>query len=153
LEIVGVAAPDFAILAPRISGHLTARPTTRTTANHHYQSVGKLKGDVDHARRRRCVIGDALARQYPENCFKTATVIPPQQRLTSNARRRQVFLSAVGVVWLIGRANIANLRWRTGRTREIAPAPRSAPDAPAVRQLLTESCVLASGRLVGLCWR
>ena len=100
-------------------------------------------------------IGDALAGQYPENRFKTATVIPLQQRLTGSLEATLwVLMSAVGVVWLIGCANIANLLLAraAGRTREIAlRAALGAGRVRVMRQLLTESCVLAGGAgLAGL---
>ncbi len=92
-------------------------------------------------------IGDALARQNPENRFKTVTVIPLQDRLTGNVQATLwVLMGAVGVVWLIGCANIANLLLAraAGRTREIAlRAALGAGRGRVVRQLLTESCVLA----------
>ena len=92
-------------------------------------------------------IGDTLARQYPENRVKTVTVIPLQERLTGNLQATLwVLMSAVGVVWLIGCANIANLLLAraAGRTREIAlRAALGAGRGRVVRQLLTESCVLA----------
>ena len=92
-------------------------------------------------------IGDSLARQYPENRLKTVTLIPLQERLTGNLQvTLWVLMSAVGVVWLIGCANIANLLLAraAGRTREIAlRAALGAGRGRVVRQLLTESCVLA----------
>ena len=150
VEIVGVAAPGF-----RYPGSTDIWTPDRTAhdahdrSNHHYQAVGKLTGDVDltRAQAQMRAIGDALARQYPENRFKTATVIPLQQRLTSNVQATLwVLMSAVGVVWLIGCANIANLLLAraAGRTREIAlRAALGAGRGRVVRQLLTESCVLA----------
>ena len=150
VEIVGVAAPGF-----RYPGSTDIWTPDRTAhdahdrSNHHYQAVGKLTGDVDltRAQAQMRAIGDALARQHPENRFKTATVIPLQQRLTSNVRATLwVLMSAVGVVWLIGCANIANLLLAraAGRTREIAlRAALGAGRGRVVRQLLTESCVLA----------
>ena len=150
MEIVGVAAPGFRypgatdIWAPM-------RPTDHAPnrSDHPYQAVGKLKGDVDltRAQAQMRIIGDTLARQYPENRFKRVTVMPLQERLTGNLQATLwVLMSAVGVVWLIGCANIANLLLAraAGRTREIAlRAALGAGRGRVVRQLLTESCVLA----------
>ena len=150
MEIVGVAAPGFRypgatdIWAPM-------RPTNHAPnrSDHPYQAVGKLKGDVDltRAQAQMRTIGDTLAQQYPENRLKRVTVIPLQERLTGNLQATLwVLMSAVGVVWLIGCANIANLLLAraAGRTREIAlRAALGAGRGRVVRQLLTESCVLA----------
>ena len=150
IEIVGVAAPGFRypgatdIWAPM-------RPTNnpRNRSDHPYQAIGKLKGDValTRAQAQMRTVGDSLARQYPENRLKSATVIPLQERLTGNLQATLwVLLSAVGVVWLIGCVNIANLLLAraTGRTREIAlRAALGAGRGRVVRQLLTESSVLA----------
>jgi putative ABC transport system permease protein len=150
LEIVGVAAPGFRypgatdIWAP----WLTINGGTNRS-NHNYQVVGKLKPGVDLARAQAQMrtIGDNLARQYPENRVKTVTVIPLQERLTGNFQATLwVLLGAVGVVWLIACANIANLLLAraAGRMREIAlRAALGAGRGRVLRQLLTESCVLA----------
>ena len=158
VEIVGVATPGF-----RYPGSTDIwspmRPTNHAPnrSDHPYQSVGKLKGEADltRAQAQMRAIGDALAGQYPENRFKTATVIPLQQRLTGSLEATLwVLMSAVGVVWLIGCANIANLLLAraAGRTREIAlRAALGAGRVRVMRQLLTESCVLAGGAgLAGL---
>jgi len=155
MEIVGVAAPGFRypggtdIWAPM-------RPTSDAPnrSDYPYQAVGKLKRDVDvtRAQAQMRIIGDALARQYPENRFKSVTVIPLQERLTGNLQSTLwVLMGAVGVVWLIGCANIANLLLAraASRTREMAlRAALGAGRGRVVRQLLTESCVLAG--LAGL---
>jgi predicted permease len=152
VEIVGVAAPGF-----RYPGSTDIWVPDRTDhhahnrGNHAYQAVGRLRADADltRAQVQMRAIGDALARQYPENRFKTATVIPLQQRLTDNLQATLwVLMSAVGVVWLIGCANIANLLLAraASRTREIAlRAALGAGRGRVVRQLLTENCVLAGG--------
>ena len=150
LEIVGVAAPGFRypgaadLWVPWLT---TSGGTNRSL--HNYQAVGKLKAGVDltRAQAQMRTIGDTLARQYPENRLKTVTLIPLQERLTGNLQvTLWVLMSAVGVVWLIACANIANLLLAraAGRTREIAlRAALGAGRGRVVRQLLTESCVLA----------
>ena len=155
LEIVGVAAPGF-----RYPGAADLWVPSRTTGGgtnrnlHNYQAVGKLKPGVDltRAQAEMRTIGDSLARQYPENRLKTVTLIPLQERLTGSLQLTLwVLMSAVGVVWLIGCANIANLLLAraAGRTRELAlRAALGAGRGRVVRQLLTESCVLAG--LAGL---
>ena len=151
MEIVGVAAPGFRypgatdIWAPM-------RPTNHppNRSDHPYQAVGKLKGDVTLTRAQAQMrgIGDTLARQYSENRVKTVTVIPLQKRLTGNVQSTLwVLMSAVGVVWLIGCANTANLMIAraAGRAREIAlRAALGAGRGRVVRQLLIESGVFAA---------
>jgi predicted permease len=158
LAIVGVAPPEFRYpgAADLWAPWLTASGGTNRSL-HNYRAVAKLKGGVDltRAQAQMRTIGDNLARQYPENRLKTVTLIPLQERLVGSLRATLlVLMTAVGAVWLIACANIANLLIgrAAGRTREIAlRAALGAGRGRVARQLLTESCVLAGmGALAGL---
>ena len=150
LEIVGVAAPGFRYPgAADLWVPFTIDGGVNQRGNHAYHAVGKLKAGADlrRAQAQMRTIGDALARQYPDNRVKTVSLIPLQERLTGNLQATLwALMGAVGVVFLIGCANIANLLLARAahRTREIAlRAALGAGRWRVVRQLLTESCVLA----------
>lgn len=152
IQIVGVAAPGFRYPAAT-DIWVPMRPTgyAPNRSDHPYQAVGKLERDVDltRAQAQMRTIGDALAREYPENRLKTATVIPLQERITGHLRSTLwLLMSAVGVLWLVGCANVASLLLAraAGRTREIAVrAALGAGRGRVTRQLLTEHGVLAAG--------
>ena len=149
VRIVGVAAPGF-----RYPGATDIwAPSPTSTANrslHNYHAVGKLEPGVDvvRAQAQMRAIGDQLARRYPESRLKTVALIPLQEQITGSVQSTLwVLLIAVAIVWLIACANIGNLLLAraAGRTREFAlHAALGAGRGRVVRQLLTESCVLAS---------
>src|SRR5262245_7052214 len=161
-EIVGVAPAGFRYPSAAdlwVPWRTTNRNTRRSSQD--YRAVGLLKAGVDFTRAQAQMrtIGDALARQYPENRLKTVSLTALQERLTGNFQTTLwVLMGAVGAVWLIGCANIANLLLAraAARTREIAlRAALGAGRGRVVRQLLTESGVLAgfaglAGLLVGM---
>ena len=155
MEIVGVAAAGFQF--PGATDVWAPWPTSHAQDHRNiqdYRAVGRLKRDVSHVRAQAQMrkIGDDLARQYPTSRLKTVTLMPLQKRLTGDVQiTLWVLMSAVGVVWLIGCANIANLLLAraTGRTREIAlRSALGAGRVHVVRQLLTESAVLAGAASV-----
>jgi predicted permease len=164
--IVGVAAPGFRYpgaadfwfpFSAEPPPHVAAAQIQANRANYIYQVAGKLKPGVSFTRAEAQMrsIGDNLARENPENRVKTVSLVPLQDRLTGNVRvTLWVLLSAVGVLWLIACANIANLLLAraTGRTQEIAlRSALGAGQGRVVRQLFTESCVLAgAAALTGL---
>jgi putative ABC transport system permease protein len=154
LEIVGVAAPGFRYPgAADLWVPMSLSPTAQRE-DHAYQAAGKLKPGVALAGAIAAMrtIGDRLSREHAENRVKNVALIPLQERLTGSVRiTLWILMSAVGVVWLIACANIANLLLAraAGRTREIAlRAVLGAGRWRVVRQLLTESVVLAG--LAGL---
>jgi predicted permease len=157
LEIVGVAAPGFRYPGDADLWVPYSHSPAAQRSDHAYQAVGKLKPGVPFTRAEAAMrtIGDRLARQYPENRVKTVTLLPLQERLTGSVRvTLWILMSAVGVVWLIACANLANLLLAraAGRTREVAlRAALGAGRGRVVRQLLTESGVLAGAAgLAGL---
>ena len=92
-----MATPGFRYPGSRSAGRRRARPTTLRTAATTLQSVRKLKEKrTSRAREAQMqAIGDALAA-ISENRFKTATVIPLQQRLTGSLEATLwVLMSAV----------------------------------------------------------
>jgi putative ABC transport system permease protein len=100
-------------------------------------------------------ISASLAREYPVNQGMQMGAIPLADTLVGNVRRLLIVLwAAVAFMLAVGCANVANLllTHAAGRQREFA-VRRSlgASDARLVRQLLTESLLLASaGGVVGL---
>jgi predicted permease len=149
-EIVGVARPGFRYPgATDLWGPLTVDGDAHDRGGHNYHAVAKLRAgtDLSRAQAQMRTIGDALARQHPENRLKTVSLSSLQDRLTGNLQATLwTLMGAVGVVWLIGCANIANLLLAraASRTREIAlRAALGAGRGRVVRQLLTENCVIA----------
>jgi putative ABC transport system permease protein len=147
-QIVGVVAPGFR--HPGATDIWAPWPMSDADRNlYNYHAVGRLKPGVElsRAQAQMRTIGDNLARQYPENRLKTVALVPLQERLTGSLQvTLWALMSAVAVVWLIACANVANLLLAraAGRAREIAlRAALGAGRARVMRQLLTESCVLA----------
>jgi predicted permease len=147
MQIVGVAARGFSY--PGVTDiWLPWRTSGSNRSASEFRVVGKLKAGVDlaQAKAQMKTIGDNLARQYPENRFKTVALIPLQERLTGDVKiMLWLLLGAVIVVLLIACANIANLQLArsAARTREIAlRAALGAGRGRVMRQLLTENCVL-----------
>jgi predicted permease len=158
-RIVGVAAPGFRYpgaadfwfaFNPEPEPHVSAAQVQAWRNNYTYEVAAKLKPNVSltRAAAQMRTIGDNLARQYPENRVKTVALQLLQERLTGSVRLTLwMLMSAVGILWLIACANIANLvlARAAGRTREIAlRSALGARRGRVIRQLLTESCVLAA---------
>jgi putative ABC transport system permease protein len=166
VEVVGVAAPGFRYpedtdlwlpLNDTPPPGASAAAVAAQRSNYAYQAVGKLGPGVEFTRAEATMraLGDSLARQHPENRLKNVMLTPLREWLTGGVRTTLwILMSAVGVVWLIACANVANLLLgrAAARTREIAlRTALGAGRGRVVRQLLTESCVLAGAAgLAGL---
>jgi putative ABC transport system permease protein len=116
---------------------------------HNYSVYARLKPGVtlQQARAEMDLIARRMAAADPQNIGWGAEVHPLHEIIVGNARRLLlVLLGSVGLVLLIACANIASLLLARSatRTREFAiRAALGAGRGALIRQLLTESCMLA----------
>ncbi len=122
------------------------------------QIVGHLKPDVsiEQARADLNTIQRQLAQRYPENRNRPALLIQPllQQQVGDSRNVLLLLLASVGVVLLIGCANVAGLLLARATSRKPEIAIRTALGASRIRvmrQLLIESLLLAiCGGVIGI---
>ena len=133
-------------------------PVDGNRGGHFIRGLGRMKPNVtlDQARAELHTIASRLEAEYPTtNTGKGAIAYPLKEEIVGETRPALlILLGAVSLVLLIACANIANLLLANGATRHKELGIRAALGAGGgrlVRQLLTESCVLAlAGGAVGV---
>ena len=115
-------------------------------------AIARLRDGVsfEHAASEMRGIFADLEREFPQlNARRTVMLLPLQEQMVGEVRPALLALmAAVGLVLLVGCVNVANLLLARGAAREREIGLRTALGARRgrlVRQMLTESLVLAAG--------
>ena len=156
--VIGIL-PETSRLYGEIWTPLVFKPENMTRNFHWFGAFAKLKPNVslEKARLQMDAIGARIARDYPDSNKGWGVIIERFADVIVGPELRDslyVMLAAVGMVLLIGCANLANLSLARGAARDREVAVRAALGAPRgrlIRQFLTENVVLAmGGGVIGL---
>ena len=152
--VIGVMPPEFEFqfFSPirQLWVPITYTKGDRERNSHSFVCIARLKPQVtmEQARAQMNTIGLSLAEQYPQdNIGNSATIDPFGEFGKENQQTTLLTLLGVaGLVLLIACVNVANLLMARGATRQREFAIRAALGASrarTMRQLLTESLLLA----------
>ena len=138
---------------------LVFAPGERARNYHWLQVLARLKPDVtlDQARSQMESIAAQIARDYPDIKKGWGTTIDRFSDMVVNTSLRQslnMLMAAVGMLLLVGCANLANIAMARGTARErevVVRAALGASRSRIIRQFLTESLLLSlTGGLMGI---